>query len=60
MQSVRTEYAIYKYISFDKIVRKFVAKLLKLYRILSKDILTFLECEYRDALQFEVLKRHIL
>ena len=35
--------------SFDKITREFVAKLLK-YRILFKDILTFLGLDYRDAL----------
>ena len=34
--------------SFDKIIRKFVAKLLK-YRTLFKDILTFWELDYRDA-----------
>ena len=33
---------------FDKIIRKFVAKFLK-YRILFKDILTFLGLDYRDA-----------
>ena len=40
--------AQYKYTSFDKIVRKFDAKLLK-YRILFKDILTLLGFDYRDA-----------
>ncbi len=38
----------YKYISFDKIVRNFVAKLFK-YRKMFKDILTFLGLDYRDA-----------
>ena len=47
--SVRTEYTKFEYISFDKIIRKFVAKLLK-YRILFKDILTFLGLAYREAL----------
>ena len=36
------------YISFDIIIRKFVAKLLK-YSILFKDILTLLGLDYRDA-----------
>ena len=48
MLSVRTEYTKYENIRFDKIIRKFVAKLLK-YRILFKDILTFLILDYRDA-----------
>ena len=43
------EYTMYKYIhSFDKIRRKFDAKLLK-YRVLFKDILTFAGFDYRDA-----------
>ena len=46
MYSVRAEYTKYKYISFDKIIRKFVAKLLK-YRLLFMDILTFLGLDYR-------------
>ena len=49
MLSVKTEYTKYENIRFDKIIRKFVAKLLK-YRILFKDILTFLILDYRDAL----------
>ena len=36
-------------ICFDKIIRKFVAKLLK-YRIMFKDTLTCLGLDYRDAL----------
>ena len=48
LQSVKTEQAKYKCISFDKIVSKFVGKLLK-YRILFTDILTFLGLDYRDA-----------
>ena len=48
MLSVRTEYTKYENKRFDKIIRKFVAKLLK-YRILFKDILTFLILDYRDA-----------
>ena len=36
------------YKSRNKIVSKFVEKLLK-YRIMFKDILTFLEFDYRDA-----------
>ena len=36
-------------ISLDKIVRKIVAKLHK-YKILFKDILTFLGLDYRDTL----------
>ena len=36
------------FISLNKIVSKFVAKLLK-YRILFKDIPTFLGLDYRDA-----------
>ena len=48
MLSVRTEYTKYENIRFDKIRRKFDAKLLK-YRILFKDILTFLILDYRDA-----------
>ena len=48
MLSVRTEYTKYEIIRFDKIIRKFVAKLLN-YRILFKDILTFLILDYRDA-----------
>ena len=48
MLSVRTEYTKHENIRFDKIIRKFVAKLLK-YRILFKDILTFLILDYRDA-----------
>ena len=47
--SVRTEYTKYENIRFDKIIRKFVAKLLK-YRKLLKDILPFLILDYRDAL----------
>ena len=43
-----TEYKKYKYISFDKNKRKFVAKLLK-YRILFKVILAYLGLGYRDA-----------
>ena len=35
-------------LSFDKIIRKFVAKLLK-YIIMFKDILTFLGLNYSDA-----------
>ena len=42
-------YAKYECLSFDKILNKFVAKLLK-YRILFKDIQTFLILDYRDAL----------
>ena len=37
------------YKSRNKILSKFVEKLLK-YRIIFKDILTFLELDYRDAL----------
>ena len=48
MESVRTECTNYKYISCEKILRKFVAKLLK-YRIPFKDILTFLGLDYRDV-----------
>ena len=43
-----SEYTKYKYISFDKIIRKYVVKLFK-YRKLFKDILTFLGLDYRDA-----------
>ena len=46
--SVKTEYTKYENKRFDKIIRKFVAKLLK-YRILFKDILTFLRLDCRDA-----------
>ena len=46
--SVRTEYTKYENIRFDKIIRKFLAKLLK-YRIMFKDILAFLRLDYRDA-----------
>ena len=45
---MRTEFTKYEFINFDKIIRKLVAKLLK-YRILLKDILTFLGLDYRDA-----------
>ena len=44
---MRTEYAKCKYKSFDKIIHKFVAKLLK-YRILFKDILSFFGLDYKD------------
>ena len=47
-RTLTLEYTKYKCIRFDKIMRKFVAKLLK-YRILFKDILTFLGLDYRDA-----------
>ena len=42
------EYTKYRYISFDKIISKFVPKLLK-NRILFNDILTFLGLDYRDT-----------
>ena len=48
MLSVRTEYTKYENIRFDKIIRKFVAKLLK-YRKLFKDMLAFLGLDHRDA-----------